>query len=50
MEMTPVSRALKQLREEGLAELAVSESRRKGRIYRLTETGEQVVAIAGEME
>lgn len=34
-----VSRALRQLRDRGLVELLVSEERRKGRVYGVTETG-----------
>lgn len=42
-----ISRALGELRNEELVELLVSEDRRKGRIYGLTEKGEE---IAHEME
>lgn len=38
-----VSRALQELQEEGLVTLLVSENRRKGRVYGLTEDGEPVI-------
>jgi len=41
-DLSNVSRALQQLREEGLAELLVAESRRKGRIYGITDRGEEI--------
>jgi DNA-binding MarR family transcriptional regulator len=37
-----VSRALGELRDQGLAELLVSEDQRKGRLYGVTEEGERV--------
>jgi len=37
-----ISRALQALRERELVELLVSEDRRKGRVYGITEQGEQV--------
>jgi DNA-binding transcriptional ArsR family regulator len=37
-----VSRALGELRSKGLVELLVSEEQRKGRVYGITEDGEQV--------
>ncbi|MBV0925907.1 winged helix-turn-helix domain-containing protein [Halomicroarcula limicola] len=37
-----VSRALRELREDGLITLLVSEDRRKGRVYGMTDTGEAV--------
>ncbi|MFW5919692.1 MAG: ArsR family transcriptional regulator [Halodesulfurarchaeum sp.] len=37
-----VSRALQDLRERGLVDLLVPESRKKGRIYGITETGREV--------
>lgn len=37
-----VSRALQGLRERGLIELLVSEDRRKGRVYGITEEGSRV--------
>jgi DNA-binding MarR family transcriptional regulator len=38
-----VSRALQELQEEGLVALLVSENRRKGRVYGMTEKGETVI-------
>jgi DNA-binding MarR family transcriptional regulator len=40
--LSHVSRALQQLREKELVELLVSESRRKGRVYGITDPGESV--------
>ncbi|AQL42082.1 transcriptional regulator [Halorientalis sp. IM1011] len=37
-----ISRALQTLNQEGCVELLVSEDRRKGRVYGVTETGEEV--------
>lgn len=37
-----ISRALRGLRARGLAELLVSEDRKKGRVYGLTERGQQI--------
>ena len=37
-----VSHALSGLRERGLVELLVSEERRKGRVYGITESGEEI--------
>lgn len=37
-----VSHALGQLREHGLVELLVDEDRRKGRVYGITEPGEEL--------
>lgn len=37
-----VSRALSNLRERGLVELLVDEDRKKGRLYGLTDDGEEV--------
>lgn len=37
-----ISRALGDLRDEGLVELLVSEERKKGRIYGLSDRGEEV--------
>lgn len=45
-----VSRSLADLREEGLVELLVPEERRKGRIYGLTDRGEEVASVIEEME
>lgn len=38
-----VSRALQELQKEGLVTLLVSEDRRKGRVYGVTEQGETVI-------
>lgn len=43
--ITHISRSLGELRDRGIVELLVSESRRKGRIYGLTEDGEQVASM-----
>jgi DNA-binding MarR family transcriptional regulator len=37
-----ISRAISELRDENLVELLVDESRRKGRLYGLTERGERI--------
>ena len=37
-----VSRALHELKDRSLVELLVSEDRKKGRVYGLTETGQEV--------
>jgi DNA-binding transcriptional ArsR family regulator len=37
-----VSRALGELREHGLVELLVSEDRKKGRVYGITQTGQAI--------
>lgn len=42
-----VSRALQDLRDEGLVDLLVPESRKKGRIYGITDAGQE---IWGEIE
>lgn len=42
-----ISRALNQLADEDLVELLVSEERRKGRIYGLTDAGERVAEYLG---
>jgi len=44
-----ISRALQQLRDLGLVELLVSEDRRKGRIYGLTDAGEATLNAMAEM-
>jgi len=44
------SRALTQLRKEGLVELLVDEDTKRNRYYGLTETGEQVVEKLAEVE
>lgn len=40
--ITHVSRALSELKERDLVELLVPESRRKGRVYGITEKGEKI--------
>lgn len=40
--ITHVSRALQELRERGLVDLLVSDDRKKGRVYGLSETGTKV--------
>jgi len=40
--ITHVSRALQGLREHGLVDLLVSEERQKGRVYGITDHGEEV--------
>lgn len=42
VDIASVSRALSSLRERGLVELLVSEDRRKGRVYGITEAGIEV--------
>jgi DNA-binding MarR family transcriptional regulator len=37
-----ISRALRGLRDRGLVELLVSEDRKKGRVYGVTEKGEEI--------
>ena len=49
-EMTHVSRGISELRDEGLAELLVSEDTRKGRFYGLTDDGEEVLESLRERE
>lgn len=44
-----ISRSLQDLREENVTELLVSEDRRKGRYYGLTERGEQVADRVAEV-
>ncbi|EMA01835.1 hypothetical protein C437_15486 [Haloarcula vallismortis ATCC 29715] len=41
-EIAHISRALNEMREDDLVELLVSEDRKKGRIYGLTDGGEKV--------
>lgn len=45
-----VSRALRELREQSLVELLVTEERRKGRIYGLTDRGAEISVLIDEME
>lgn len=49
VDMAHVSRALKGLREEGMAELLVDESRKKGRIHGATEHGKDAYELAAEI-
>ena len=42
IEIAAVSHALSDLRERGLVDLLVSEDRRKGRVYGITEAGESL--------
>lgn len=44
-----VSRALRQLQDEGLVELLVPEDTRKGRVYGLTGTGERAATALNEV-
>jgi len=44
-----VSRALQELKEKGMVDLLVSEDRQKGRIYGLTEQGQEATKHALEM-
>lgn len=46
--MAHVSAALTDLRERDLVQLLVPESRRKGRVYGLTDRGEEVVSVIRE--
>jgi DNA-binding MarR family transcriptional regulator len=41
-EISHISRALQELREQDLVELLVDEARKKGRLYGLTEQGEEL--------
>lgn len=45
-----VSRALGELREEGLAELLVPEDTQKGRVYGLTDTGADTIEALQERD
>lgn len=40
-DLAHISRALQSLRDEGVVDLLVSDDRKKGRLYGLTETGER---------
>lgn len=40
--LSHVSRALRELREHGLVDLLVPESRKKGRIYGITDSGREI--------
>jgi len=46
--MTHVSRALKELRDRGMVDLLVSEDRKKGRVYGLTDDGRAVREMVEE--
>lgn len=48
VDISHVSRALSQLREDDLVELLVAEERRKGRVYGITEEGADVWNVAQE--
>lgn len=50
LSISHVSRALAQLRDHDLAELLVSEDRRKGRVYGITEHGADVWWSVQEIE
>jgi len=41
-DMAHISRAITELREQGITELLVDEETKKGRLYGLTESGEKV--------
>jgi len=47
-EITHISRALREMQDSGVTELLVSEDRRKGRIYGLTDEGEAVAEFINE--
>lgn len=49
LKITHVSRTLTELRERGVVELLVSEDRSKGRIYGLTDNGQQLVKETDEV-
>jgi len=46
MEVSHASRALQELRDEDVTSLMVSDERRKGRIYGLTDAGEKAASFA----
>lgn len=48
LKITHISRALAELREKGLVDLLVSEDRKKGRVYGLTEDGRAVTEMVDE--
>ena len=48
--MDRISRAIQTLRDEGLVELLVDEDTNKGRIYGLTESGEEVADHLSEVK
>ncbi|WP_262175008.1 winged helix-turn-helix domain-containing protein [Haloarcula laminariae] len=47
-DISHVSRALREMRDADIVELLVSEERKKGRIYGLTDAGEAVVSFLDE--
>jgi DNA-binding MarR family transcriptional regulator len=47
-DMSPISRALCRLRDEGVVELLVEEETKKGRYYALTQEGRNVLKALGE--
>lgn len=48
-EMAHISRAISELREEGLVELLTNDDKRKGRIYGVTDAGEEAFDVAEGM-
>lgn len=44
-DIAQVSRALGELREEGMVDLLVSEEQRKGRVYGITDRGREIWAL-----
>lgn len=44
-----ISRALQELRDEGVVELLVSEDRTKGRIYGLTDEGDEITDLVADL-
>lgn len=48
-ELNRISRALQQLREEGLCQLLVSEETKRGRYYGLTNTARDIAKTAEEL-
>jgi DNA-binding MarR family transcriptional regulator len=50
MDVAHVSRALSDLRERSLVALLVSEDRKKGRIYRITDRGIEITNLIKEQE
>jgi DNA-binding MarR family transcriptional regulator len=50
IDISHVSRAVRKLRERALVKLRVSEERRKGRIYGITDRGSDILALIEEQE
>ncbi|MUV60013.1 winged helix-turn-helix domain-containing protein [Halobacterium sp. CBA1126] len=50
LDVTHVSRSLRELRERGVVELLVPEERSKGRIYGLTDDGAAIASKAEEVD